>query len=1199
MEAETDVPADSGPKEAQPASLPEGTATSGGPEIADDDDRPECKSREGQEAGAPDEDNSDRAGPDADTPPEEVNECQLSLPEPSGGELVMCSGMGGPEVTLEVDEEEEAVLVGGPSLLSPTTPMAVVAVPEAAPPSLSIGETAEQPEQQGSPPSPSKKLWQVQGSLWVKASVDEIPVEALEGQEILPSALPDGLPLSPAPRDGLPREDGDEPDDDLVLPGGGMPLMSLAAAPMDEASGSGPAGTSDANPEASRGAAGGADSGDPGDPDPGARARDLISRDLLDELSHEPDDWNEGGNARTPPLAGFETPSEPRTPSPRDNRSPHFTFSQNHEDQTQDGMKMFETMLHGKLQDRQNQASNEGMMCIDQWDWKTDAPEFVPGSMKAIVPGTADGRQRQQQQVVQQGNAAMYQGGSNTWTMSHTGGPRGDGDTGLPNVSNDGQLVQLRAQFEWQLRSKSDELREMQNRMNQLEIETAQVRASWEMERRNLVRQIGHYRAVLERYCIPLEEASNESYNETQVSQDMHSQSGQFYGYDGNSQWGNHVGDKGGMVGGSTSSVNAGSGMGGFPGTDTGKGSQDSQGWFGGSDAANTSTSLDSKMRQLNNLLQEGSSTGRRRSGSNISDQDGPQPEGDSSGVKGGYSSGSIASTLRAMFPHATIRTRNEPDENKDPDSTEGFNVNDVPELDAERGREVSGSAAEKDWDRAEGRGIESQVRVLQRSTGGHIDERAMRALMELPTKEAKEALVKVDEVVNAQGGQCRNLSSILQSVCRKIEKKSNKIGPSRMEFDSGGAGKDGLESARGMRGGTRDDGARGRRARRLDEDGDAFDKFDSSGSDGEGAKVASGSNRLAKALTQSPTSAPAVDTPMSKRSGGSKSWADINDIGSGEEEDIREENETQFHRPVGEPDDENEYWTPRRVERAAKRGLELRRRGDHWELKISMGSLEPPLSEAGMERYCRWLRTRLSQFREEHGPSVLQRCRGEVDFSHNAMSNQMVWMLLETLAQHEVHAALLKLFANHISQGGVLAICEFIRMNERAEAVQELHLSHNEIDDESALELLRTLHYQRPRYPPRRPMDGTGNVAPVPVWLRLNHNRIRDPPNVLRSAEAEGITICTAWDRQHCGTSKCCKRECPLVHLYSFSVQSRRAHERPAPVIEDGSREYDANGDGYGNRRKRRGRDKKYKDGEDGEEPNGQSHYGGSRREA
>jgi len=104
-------------------------------------------------------------------------------------------------------------------------------------------------------------------------------------------------------------------------------------------------------------------------------------------------------------------------------------------------------------------------------------------------------------------------------------------------------------------------------------------------------------------------------------------------------------------------------------------------------------------------------------------------------------------------------------------------------------------------------------------------------------------------------------------------------------------------------------------------------------------------------------------------------------------------------------------------------------------------------------------------------------------------------------------------LFKNRISKAGVLAICEFIRANKRAAAVHEMHLSHNEIDDESAHELLRTLQEQRPRYPPRRPVEGAeeGTTALVPVWVRLNHNRIRDPSTVLRAFEVEGITFCAA----------------------------------------------------------------------------------------
>jgi len=305
-----------------------------------------------------------------------------------------------------------------------------------------------------------------------------------------------------------------------------------------------------------------------------------------------------------------------------------------------------------------------------------------------------------------------------------------------------------------------------------------------------------------------------------------------------------------------------------------------------------------------------------------------------------------------------------------------------------------------------------------------------------------------------------------------------------------------------------------------------------------------------------------------------SKSWADIDD----KEDDEEADGAGPQAGAAGAPGED--LWTASRVDAAARRGFDLRRRGEQWELKIVMTALDPPLTEGGMERYCRWLRTRLTSFREEHGNEVLWRCRGEVDFSHNHLTNQMVWMLLETLAQHEVHTALLKLYANHISQGGLLAICEFIRMNERAEALQELHLSHNEIDDESALELLRTLKSQRPRYPPTRAAEGSGEPVKAPVWVRLNHNRIRDPAQVLRTAEEEGISICTAWDRQVCGTSKCVRRDCPLVHLYSFQVQDTPKNEKHDDNGRHKHRDRDRGG---GDRRKRRDGKKEHDDKESG----------------
>eukprot|EP00929_Paragymnodinium_shiwhaense_P032719 TRINITY_DN18101_c0_g1_i2.p1 TRINITY_DN18101_c0_g1~~TRINITY_DN18101_c0_g1_i2.p1 ORF type:complete len:922 (-),score=259.79 TRINITY_DN18101_c0_g1_i2:188-2920(-) len=248
---------------------------------------------------------------------------------------------------------------------------------------------------------------------------------------------------------------------------------------------------------------------------------------------------------------------------------------------------------------------------------------------------------------------------------------------------------------------------------------------------------------------------------------------------------------------------------------------------------------------------------------------------------------------------------------------------------------------------------------------------------------------------------------------------------------------------------------------------------------------------------------------------------------------------------PPPEDDDDfdfhsgDDYWSMRRVERAAERGFETRRRGRHWEFKISMGGKRgPPMTEVGMDRYCRWLQSRLKAFREENGHEALKGCRSAVDFSHNGMNNEMLWMLLDCLSRHELNAVLLKLFGNNISKAGMLSLCEFVRTS--PEALQELHLSHNEVDDSSALELLRTLYSQKGKYPPRRLSEKDGEPIKTPVWLQMNQNNIVDPEAVLRRARAEGVSICEGRDRQACGTYRCGYRgQCPLVHLYNFAQQT------------------------------------------------------------
>lgn len=240
------------------------------------------------------------------------------------------------------------------------------------------------------------------------------------------------------------------------------------------------------------------------------------------------------------------------------------------------------------------------------------------------------------------------------------------------------------------------------------------------------------------------------------------------------------------------------------------------------------------------------------------------------------------------------------------------------------------------------------------------------------------------------------------------------------------------------------------------------------------------------------------------------------------------------LHAPAGE------HWTSHTMQEVAESNFDARGDADHVEVRITMGSISPPLTAAGMERYCEWLSSIFTSFKQKHGGPALRNCKALVDFSSNDLCDDMVWALMEVFVQHEVHVSVLDLSANRISHGGVLAVCEFMHMNDRAGPLHELRMSHNRIEDESVLLLLRTLHGLRPKYPPH-----TEQSEVAPLWLCLDSNWIRTPGPLVIKAEFEGIGVCTAWDRESCGIHKCHRAACPVAHLPAISTQARQESPR------------------------------------------------------
>lgn len=266
------------------------------------------------------------------------------------------------------------------------------------------------------------------------------------------------------------------------------------------------------------------------------------------------------------------------------------------------------------------------------------------------------------------------------------------------------------------------------------------------------------------------------------------------------------------------------------------------------------------------------------------------------------------------------------------------------------------------------------------------------------------------------------------------------------------------------------------------------------------------------------------------------KCWADMVSEDEEDEEEARKEPVQPPPPPssdIHEVIDPTDSWTWRKMQKVASRRIWwVRTGGGQWRLTIDMSGLV--MTEKGMVLYCKWLSEELVDIQRRYGKELLHRCHGEVNFSHCCLSDDMVCKLLEVLKEKEVHVAYLKLFSNRISQSGILAISELIMAENDAEAILEIHLSHNEIEDEAAVILLQSFAENR-KYPPRR------SCGAVPVWLRLNHNRIADTRGVVSRVAAEGLRVCMASDRHLCGTRKCWFCPSSHVHLYSFWLQRPR----------------------------------------------------------
>jgi hypothetical protein len=172
------------------------------------------------------------------------------------------------------------------------------------------------------------------------------------------------------------------------------------------------------------------------------------------------------------------------------------------------------------------------------------------------------------------------------------------------------------------------------------------------------------------------------------------------------------------------------------------------------------------------------------------------------------------------------------------------------------------------------------------------------------------------------------------------------------------------------------------------------------------------------------------------------------------------------------------------------------------------------------------------------------------VNFSKNNLGDDAIGRLLQALQRSELHVTSLNLAGNRLGTAAARHISDFLW--QMSTAVREVILSHNEFNDEAALEMLR-LVVDHPKYQPRKAREGAGHGELLhPVWLRLDYNRIDKPRKLLRTLENElGACICLARNRNVCGLQKCGWRGGQghtLMHLFNFECQESSASALAQP---------------------------------------------------
>jgi hypothetical protein len=191
-------------------------------------------------------------------------------------------------------------------------------------------------------------------------------------------------------------------------------------------------------------------------------------------------------------------------------------------------------------------------------------------------------------------------------------------------------------------------------------------------------------------------------------------------------------------------------------------------------------------------------------------------------------------------------------------------------------------------------------------------------------------------------------------------------------------------------------------------------------------------------------------------------------------------------------------------------------------------------MTDEDMQQWCAWFRDHLNWIAcSKHTNQKWNIWASDVNFSENWLTAVGVSELLETLAYLQVDVVVLKLFKNQISNGKALATY----LGKCNGSLHEIHLSHNDLDAESAVEIIvaaasATNQQGHSLYPWRAEnamwSARCGQPVGCPLWLRLEHNYV-DYQRLNDTLDAKLSKLGTSRDRVLCEAAKtsCTSRLC------------------------------------------------------------------------